>query len=165
MRSGAPLASAVAAFAVAASPVAAACPQEHGVYTEEEAHASLEFRAAPEGAASHEFRLIFAENDVSLDGVVMWTDDPARPIGMLMHDCPEGDVTGEELAACTVWQGVIYTVSEFGAVGLLPQRGAAAAVHLLLPDLGAAVRNSSLWGADQVTQAPWDAFTLSGCQE
>ena len=108
---------------------------------------------------------MFSENDVVLDGVVMWTEDVARPNGMLMHNCPEGDVTGEELAACTVWQGVIYTVSEFGAVGLLPERGAAAAVHLILPDLGPAVRNSPIWGAHGVSKAPWDSFTLSGCQE
>lgn len=163
MRSAAP--AIVAMLALAAAPAHAACPQELGVYAEAEAHASLEFKPAPEGAASHEFRLVFAENGVVLDGIVMWTDDPARPQGMLMHDCPEGDVTGEELAACTVWQGVIYTVSEFGAVGLLPERGAAAAVHLILPDLGPSVRSSSIWGVNGVTKAPWDAFTLSGCQE
>ena len=98
-------------LALSAVPAHAACPQELGVYTEGEAHASLEFKPAPEGAANHEFRLVFAENGVVLDGVVMWTEDPARPHGMLMHDCPEGDVTGEELEACTVWQGVIYSVS------------------------------------------------------
>ena len=159
------LSSSAAVLAVLALPAHAACPQELGVYTEPEAGASLEFKPAPDGAANHEFKLVFSENDVVLDGVVMWTEDVARPNGMLMHNCPEGDVTGEELAACTVWQGVIYTVSEFGAVGLLPERGAAAAVHLILPDLGPAVRNSPIWGAHGVSKAPWDSFTLSGCQE
>jgi NAD(P)-dependent dehydrogenase (short-subunit alcohol dehydrogenase family) len=44
---------------------------------------------------------------------------------MVMHNCPEGDVTGEEIAACTVWEGVIYTldglVNNAGIVAL-PQR-------------------------------------------
>lgn len=156
---------AVLIISLTAAQAHAACPQELGVYTEDETHASLEFKPAAEGAANHEFRLVFSENDVVLDGVVMWTEDVKRPHGMLMHDCPEGDVTGEELAACTVWQGVIYTVSEFGVVGLLPERGEAAAVNLILPDLGPSVRRSSAWGVHGVTKAPWDAFTLSGCQE
>lgn len=142
----------------------AACKQELAVYSEPETSASLEFR--PEGVAtSHEFRLVFAENHIVLDGIVMWTEGVARPQGMLMHNCPEGDVTGEELAACTVWQGVVYAVDEQGHIDLLPPAGADAAAQLLLPDLAASLRHSSAYGMSGLSKMPWDAFRLSGCQE
>ena len=67
------------------------------------------------------------DNDVVLDGIVQWSDGVARPNGMLMHKCPEGDVTGAELAVCTVWQGVIYTSDDKGNIELLPAEGAGCA--------------------------------------
>lgn len=144
----------------------AACPQELAVYSERDAQASLEFTPVVEGAATkHTFKVKFPENGVVLDGIVMWTEEVARPYGIVMHDCPEGDVTGAELDACTVWQGVIYAVNEFGAVSLLPGQGAAAAIRLLLPDFGSAVRQSSAYGPQGVSTPPWDVFELSGCQE
>ena len=54
------------------------------------------------------------DKGVVLDGIVMWTDGVSRPHGSLMYKCPTGDVTGDELAACTVWQGVIYSVGRQG---------------------------------------------------
>lgn len=142
----------------------AACSQELAVYSEPETSASLEFRPAGP-ATSHEFKLVFAENDVVLDGIVMWTEGVARPHGMLMHKCPEGDVTGEELAACTVWEGVVYAVDEQGHIDLLPPEGADAAAQLLLPDLGPSLRHSAAYGMNGLSKMPWDAFKLSGCQE
>lgn len=154
------------AVVLAALPVLAACPQELSVYSEPEAKASLEFTPAGEGAAtSHTFKIKFPENAVILDGIVMWTEEPARPHGIVMHKCPEGDVTGEELQACTVWQGVVYAVDGQGNVELLPPEGADAADKLLLPDFAPAVRLSSAYGMDGISKMPWDVFTLSGCQE
>ncbi|MDP3899219.1 MAG: hypothetical protein Q8Q62_21295 [Mesorhizobium sp.] len=146
-------------------PALAACKQELAVYAEPDAKSSLEFRPSGAPAASNEFKLVFAENDIVLDGIVMWTDGVARPFGMLMHKCPEGDVTGEELAACTVWQGVVYAVDAAGKVGLLAAEGSDAAAQLVFPDLGPALRQSSVYGMSGITKLPWDAFALAGCQE
>ena len=52
----------------------------------------------------------------------MQSADPDRPNGIVMYNCPEGDVTGDDLEACTVWQGLIYGVSAAGQVdNLLPE--------------------------------------------
>jgi hypothetical protein len=144
----------------------AACPQELSVYSEPEAGASLEFTPAPpNGSTSHIFKIKFPENAVILDGIVMWTDGVARPHGIVMHQCPEGDVTGAELEACTVWQGVIYSVDDAGKVDLLPPEGADSAPQLLLPDFAPALRQSSAYGMGGVSKMPWDVFRMSGCQE
>ena len=164
---------ATAAFAalLAGMPLAttahAACPQELAVYSERTGSASIDFRPAPPTAAVHtaEFRVVFAQNGVVLDGIVMQTETVTRPYGLAMHDCPEGDVTGQELAACTVWQGILYAVGQDGTIGLLPAQGEAAAAQLLLPDFGPSVRHSKIFGEGGVSMIPWDAFSLSGCQE
>lgn len=154
------------AASLLASPALAACKQELAVYTEPQANASLEFTpAGGTASASHSFRITFPENSVVLDGIVMWTDGIARPHGIVMHQCPEGDVTGAELEACTVWQGVIYAVDAAGSVGLLPAEGADSAAQLLLPDFAPALRQSSAYGVDGVSKMPWDVFKLSGCQD
>jgi hypothetical protein len=144
----------------------AACRQELSVYSEPEADASLEFTPAGANAStSHTFKIKFPENAVVFDGIVMWTEGVARPIGIVMHKCPEGDVTGEELVACTVWQGVIYAVDGLGNVDLLPPEGADAAEQLLLPDFAPALRQSSAYGMAGLSKMPWDVFKMSGCQE
>ncbi len=148
------------------SPVQAACPQELAVYSDGESSVSLEFRPVVEAAATtaNAFRMLFADMGLVLDGVVIWNNGVARPNGIITHDCPEGDATGAELDACTIWQGVVYTIAGDGAVDLLPPQGEAAAARILLPDIGRAVRYSPIYG-DKTGNVPWDVFDLSGCQE
>ena len=74
------------------------------------------------------------------------------------------DVTGDELDACTVWQGVIYTADAAGAIGLLPKRGDAPET-LVFPDLGPSLQLSAAYGANGFSKVPWDVFALKGCQE
>ncbi len=144
----------------------AACPQELAVYEEAEAKAGLEFTPADPGAAtSHSFKLKFPENSVILDGLGMMTDDPPRNHGMLTKDCPVGDVTGEELDACTVWQGTIYAVDAEGRAGPLPPQGQPAARQIVLTDLAAYIRQSTVWGVGGLSKLPYDVFSMSGCQE
>lgn len=144
----------------------AACPQELAVYSEPEAEAGLEFTPADHGALpTHNFKVKFPENAVILDGVVMTTEGVERPHGTLMHKCPVGDVTGEELAACTIWQGTIYAVDEKGDAGLLPAQGQPAARQIILTDFAAFARESSIWGMTGISKLPGDIFSMSGCQE
>lgn len=154
-----------AALAGLAFPAHAACPMELAVYGEREAAAEIDFRPTAESATvTNTFRMAL-DNGVVLDGMVLWTQGVGRPNGMLMYQCPEGDVTGEELAACTVWQGVIYTSDEGGNIELLPAEGAAAPEKLILPDLGPSLRMSAAYGAAGFSKVPWDVFNLKGCQE
>jgi hypothetical protein len=141
------------------------CRQEFAVYAEPEAGFELSFKPVKSDAAatSHLFDISVPKTKVVLDGNVMVTDEVSRTEGVVFYNCPEGDVTGADIRACTVWEGVIYAVDDSGNVDLLPPEGADAAGQLLLPGFGLALRFSSAWGADKASVAPWDVFKLKGC--
>lgn len=155
------------AIVVAASPsgALAACPIELAVYTAREGLAGINFE--PKGdaiAVTNTFRM-WVGDGIMLDGLVMWSEDEARPNAMLMHNCPEGDVTGAEIEACTLWQGVIYTADAAGKIDLLPEQGGEAPAQLIFPDLGPSLRHSPIFATKGFSKAPWDVFALEGCQE
>lgn len=164
MRLAAPVS--ILGLLLAVTPATAAdCLQKQAIYGD--ADGAYEVRFEPVGSASaatsNHFKVKVANTDLVLDGIVMQSGEPVRPNGMIMNNCPEGDVTGNEIAACTVWEGVIYSIGVDGKVGSLPEEGSEAAAQLLLPDFGPAVRNSSIWG--KATVAPWDVLTLKGCAQ
>ncbi|MBX3596479.1 MAG: hypothetical protein KF874_02805 [Rhizobiaceae bacterium] len=145
--------------------VFAACPMELAVYSDNTGAAGIDFRPAGENAVvTNAFRMVM-DQGVVLDGQVMWTEQEARPNAIVSHNCPDGDVTGEEYAACTLWQGVVYSVDELGKVGLLPLEGVPAPKHLIFADLGGALRASRAFGEQKFTKVPFDVFELKGCQE
>ncbi len=154
----------LAGFLAATAASAAECRQDRALYADRDGAYDLTFEPVGSDAAatSHHFKLKILASSVVLDGVVM-PGEPARSNGMVMHDCPEGDVTGEEIAACTVWEGVIYALDGAGDAGLLPEEGAAAAETLLLSGFGPSVRYSTLWDDGKATVAPWDVFRRKGC--
>ncbi len=155
----------VAASAMVSSAALAACPVELATYRDLEDAASVEFTPTGEGAAvTNTFRMLL-DDDVVLDGIVMWSEDIGRPYGMLTYKCPEGDATGAELDACTVWEGVVYTSDDLGNIELLPAEAAGAPRKLIFPDLGPSLRHSAAYGASGFARVPWDVFKLSGCQE
>ncbi|MEM5492598.1 hypothetical protein [Hoeflea sp. AS16] len=161
----------LAAMMVAASglPARAACPQALAVYGDAASAAEIAF-AGPLSDADgmqHRFRLSFAGSGVMMDGVVMMAGEPDRPWGVILHNCPEGDATGAEIAACTVWEGPIYAIDAEGEAGWLPVLNASqkASNSLLLPDFAAAVMQSQAWLAKTVTRLPGDVFQLKACQE
>lgn len=153
-----------AAGIVLSSPALAGCPIERSLYSNGEAGASIEFQPRGGAAVSNKLSMRLGEN-IRLDGVVMWSDDVPRPNGMLMYQCPEGDVTGDEIEACTVWRGVIYAVDDAGTAGLLPHEGTTAAGQLVFPDLAWSLWNAPALGAAAMAALVSDIFTLSGCQE
>lgn len=156
-----------AASIALAAPAHAACPMALAVYAEREGAASIDFRPAEGATIANAFRMILPEG-VMLDGIVQWSDEPEpdnRPYGMLMHNCPDGDATAEELAGCLVWQGVIYGLDANNAIELLPGPDGDAPARLLFPDLAPTLLASAIFGSDGLEKAPWDVFELSGCQE
>ncbi|MBZ9797025.1 hypothetical protein [Mesorhizobium sp. ES1-4] len=160
----------VAGILAAAANAHAACPIELAVYGDarsgaETSGAEIDFTPTGTSATvTNTFRLIL-DNNVVLNGIVMWTQDIARPNGSLMYKCPEGDVTGAELAACTLWNGVIYTSDDKGDVGLLPAERVEAPKTLILPDLGPVLRQWQAHGGSGFSKVPSDVFVLKGCQE
>lgn len=145
-------------------PVQAACPIELAVYGEKNQAAEIDFRPATDAATvTNSFQMVIG--NFVLDGFVQWTEGESRPYGTLHYSCPTGDVTGEEYAACTVWQGVIYTANEQGVIDLLPAPGAPAPKRLILADLGPSLKAATAFGPTGLTKIPFDVFEMKGCQE
>ena len=159
MRSALVLAATLAATAAPA----AECRQDRAVYADRDEAYELSFEPVGSDAAatSHHFKLKILSSGVVLDGIVM-PGEPERSNGMVMHDCPEGDVTGEEIAACTVWEGVIYAL-DGGDAALLPDEAGKAAESLLLSGFGPALRYSRLWDEGKARTVPWDVLKRKGC--
>ncbi len=140
-----------------------ACPQELSIY-EDSSGASITFTPPTESMASeHEFTLRLGTTE--LQGVVMWSKEPDRPNGIVMDQCPDGDVTGEELEKCTVWQGVIYGLTKEATAPFIGKRGTPHAESLLLPDF-------SRYAMEHTFKTPLaapvkvdDVFKMKGCQE
>lgn len=165
MRAGGRAGAAAAVFIVfCASPAFAECPVELAVYNDARGVAEIDFTPATGEEVSNTFRLLL-DNDVVLNGVVRWEGRESRPLARLFHKCPEGEPSDEELAACTMWQGVIYSADDKGTIGLLPKQGQPAPHKLVLPSLGPVLRLSTAYGADGFQETPWDVFTLKTCQE
>lgn len=154
----------LAGLLAATAASAAECRQDRAIYADRDGGYELAFEPVGSAAAatSHHFKLKVLASGAVLDGIVMPGDDPARSNGMVMYNCPEGDVTGEEIAACTVWEGVIYAL-DGSDVALLPEEGAKAAENLLLAGFGPSLRYSTLWDAGKASVVPWDLFKRKGC--
>lgn len=153
------------ALSLPASTFAAECSQEKGIYGDRDGAYELKFVSVDEeaGSSSYRYTITVRGTDILLNGFVMPSEPVNRSNGVLFHDCPEGDTTGEELRKCTVWQGVIYAMGN-GRVDLLPVTGATAAPEVLLSGLALGLAESTAWGKGKATVAPWDVFTLAGCQ-
>jgi len=143
---------------------AAECPIEKAIYVEPEARAELRFaRTDGENSPlSHRFSLVLGGK--SFDGHVMYDPEIERPVAMILNNCPEGDVTGADIAACTVWRGIIYAGDERkGGIGLLPSEGEKAPPAIVLPGFGPAWTASSAGKSSE--KNPWDVFSLQGCDQ
>jgi 2-oxoglutarate dehydrogenase E2 component (dihydrolipoamide succinyltransferase) len=86
-----------------------------------------------------------------------------RSIGMVMFHCPDGDATGADLEACTIWQGMVYGMSAKGEMANLQPEAGEAADKVVLPGIGPAIRGSSIWGEGKASVAPWDVLDFKGC--
>lgn len=156
------------ALALVAAPACAdECKQAQAVYADPAGGYELRFEpvGSESAVSSNHFKISIGDTGLLLDGVVLWSGEPERPNGIVMHDCPEGDVTGEDLRACTVWQGVVYAVDKAGRVGLLEAEDAPAAGQILLPDFGPSLRASSAWGEGKAHSDSSDVFASRGCAE
>lgn len=157
---------AVALAALPACAIAATCPQEHAVYRDADNAYELVFRpgGSEAEATTHQFTVKVLNTPVVLEGYVMPSHPPKRSNGIVFYNCPQGDVTGKDIAACTVWEDVIYGHGK-GKIDLLPPGGAEATQEILLPGFGPAIRNSTAWGSGKARIAPWDVMELKGCTE
>lgn len=143
---------------------AAACPQEKAVYRDRDNAYELAFSPVQLDAESntHRFKLSVLGTKVSLDGYVTGSTPVNRSNGIIFFNCPDGDVTGKDIADCTVWQGVVYGQSA-GRIDLLPAQGKDAADAILLPDLGPSIQQSKAYAESKAKVAPWDVLDFKEC--
>lgn len=157
----------VVGIALCAVPISAqaACPQELAVYTAQSGTGGLEFVGGSSAVAmSHEVRLLVAD-DLLMTGYVGVTQVRDQSFLLVPHECPDGDVTGEELAQCMVYENVFYGLSADGVPGRLPVRGQDAAKTILLPGfLQSLEAQSSRFSVEAIASAS-EIFQLSGCQQ
>jgi hypothetical protein len=141
---------------------AAECRQEHAIYADGKAAYEIAFEpvGSAAAAASHHFKVKVRASGTVLDGIVMPGE---RSNGMILDNCPEGDATGAEIAACTVWEGVVYALDGGGEVSVLPGGSETAAAYVLLAGFGPSLRYSRLWDEGKATVVPWDVFARKGC--
>jgi hypothetical protein len=142
----------------------AACPQELAIY-EDSIGQPMTFTPPPAQGQAAEHAFSIRINGQDLQGVVMWSADPERPNGIVMDHCPEGDVTGEELEVCTVWQGVIYGLTKEATAPFLGKRGSPHAEALLLPDFSRSVQAHSFKNSMPSPPKAEDVFRMKACQE
>lgn len=145
--------------------VAGDCLQQHALYADSQHEFELAFEPVGSEAStsSHRFTIRASDADIVLDGYAMPAEPANQTEGILFYNCPEGDVTGADLKACTVWQGMIY-LKDDATVDLLPAEGTAAANAILLPDFGHSLQNSTVWPKLKSKSVPLDLFTLKGCK-
>lgn len=156
----------IAAFLAAPVQVPAAdCKQENAVYADRDGAYELRFTPlnSPSAAANNQFKINALNASVTMDGYVMPSEDPERAVGIVMFKCPEGDATGTELDACTVWQGMVYGMNTGGEVDNLKPEGAVAADKIFLPGIGPAIRAFEGWGGGKTMAAPWDVLNFKEC--
>ncbi len=139
------------------------CTIEKAVFAEAEAGTLLAFKPVGSAAVSHLFTLTGGK--LKLDGHVMYDEESKRPGGMIMNNCPEGDATGAELRACTVWTGVPYALDvKSGHIDILGAEGSEAPDAVLLPGIGPALRHSKLWDKSGLKDIPWDLYEFKECK-
>jgi hypothetical protein len=148
-----------------ANPAVAACPQELAVYESADGNTALEFVGRGDAVMmAHEVRLIFRDGPV-MTGYVAATHGLRQPEIVTPHNCPEGDVTGEELDACLLYRSVVYGTDETGQLIELPVAGEDAARQILLPNLAAMLWMHPAFDGEGPTHRPAEILELSGCQE
>ena len=140
------------------------CQQSKARYIDPESELVFAFEAGSESSAFlQSFSIGSEKSETKIEGFITLEGEPLRPIAYAVHQCPDGDITGDELAECTIWQGVVYGWYSDGAVGLLPDESDPAVKQLLLPDFARSVMSKPLWSELNIDREPFEVFDLLDC--
>lgn len=144
-----------AAVAAADDKRARACPQGLASYASADGAVRLEFSGAPDLS----FWLLVEGQPSEFTGYVFAAEGVDGMEAVVLDNCPEGDVTGSELAACTVWRGALLSVAADGGRETLPAADRPAAGQLDPAGLSGALSASGRSTGD------FETLALAACQE
>ncbi len=136
------------------------CPQGLAAYGALDQAILLEFA----GTADGRFEVLLGDGGVALEGFVYPGEDDGGKEAVVLNNCPEGDATGEELAACTIWQGPINAVAD-GSAGPLPASDQPAAGALRLAGFDEALTASEFYRRTGLPVRAFDELTLLACRQ
>lgn len=141
---------------------AADCVQDHAQYATDDGRYTLSFQPVSEKGAVVTHLFTLSSGTVVLDGMVMETEEPARSGARISKNCPDGDVTGDDIRACTGFDGFAYAIGKDGTVMNVPAGESLAAPTLLFAGLGPILASSDLARTFKLGNAA-DVFTMKGC--
>lgn len=144
MRGAPSIAGLLTVFLAVEPAMASDCPLARAVYEADQGPYRISFRPITEKNAAVTHRFALTDGKLSLDGLVMDTDEPLRTGARIEKDCPDGDVTGEDIRACTGFEGYVYAIDGKGAVTNLGPGETPAAERILFAGLGPALASSNL---------------------
>ncbi|MCL4066826.1 hypothetical protein M3484_09600 [Pseudomonas sp. GX19020] len=143
-----------------------ACPVTQSVYTDKETGFRLSFRPLQSWEQSGMVLAIF---DIETrDGHELWGEirtnmGTSRDTGVIYDGCPppgpEDAPSEDQLEACRVWEGLVYSV-EGNQIGAFPIEGDKAPPSLLFTDLGRQLRYAIF---SSPGDEPWDQLWLTSC--
>jgi hypothetical protein len=136
------------------------CPQILAGYGALDQKVILEFTGSPDFS----FRLLLGGGGV-LDGFVYPGENDGEVEAVVLNNCPEGDATGAEMAACTIWQGPIGAVAADGGLEPLPAADQPAAGFLHLEGFSEALTGSEPYLQSGLPAGTFEKLTLLACQE
>jgi len=136
------------------------CPQALAAYSSKDQSVSVEFS----GAADLSFVMLIAGVDRRYEGYVYPGEDD-NTIGVVLDNCPDGDATGDEIAACTVWQGSMQRVEQDGTEGVFALVNGPAAPALVFPGLVQSISERMPDLVDDPSATEIETLTLSACME
>jgi hypothetical protein len=149
-------------IAAPAQALAQTCSQEKAIYVGSDGY-GLSFQAVGSSAAAVSHRFDLTNGTSRFTGYLMDSEEPVRTIAHVEKDCPEGDVTGEDIAACTAYEGYVYALAAGGTVSNVPLAGDPAAQHLLFTGLGPALSASPLSAKYKLSPLAADLFEFKEC--
>lgn len=142
----------------------AACPQELAVYAAENGDA-LEFTGNSDAEFNFHQISILLKDGPMLDAYVEANFETSAPEMSIQYNCPDGDLTFDDLKSCTVYRNEVFSVSENGERDELPSAGQPAASAILLPDFEKSLWENAAFEGQGPNAKPAETFKLSGCLE
>ncbi len=138
-----------------------ACPLALAAYQAADQTVLLEFR----GDETRSFRVVVDGFDAVLDGYVFPDEAGEGELGVVLDDCPEGDVTGQDLSQCRIWQGPMLASSADGATTPLPGHDQPASPHVVMQGLDQALTQSARFIEAGLPAIEFEHLSLYACQE